>query len=230
MTAIAYIHILMGTAAVLAGAAALVTSKGSRPHRLVGNLFFVTMVIMALSGTWLAYLLPMAISVLAGIFTIYLVGTSWMAARRTDGASSLLDYLAMATALGVAVGGVALGMEAQNSPDGLKDGLPAFPHFFFAGLGLLAATGDLAMIIRRGISGKQRIARHLWRMCLAFFIAAGSLFTGPGATVFSDEIRDTGILSIPEPLILLVMLFWLVRVLATNWYGGGPEQDPNPAS
>ncbi len=230
MTAIAYIHIIMGTAAVLAGAAALITAKGSRRHRMVGNLFFVTMAIMALSGTWLALVLPMAISALAGIFTIYLVGTSWMAARRADGASSPLDYLALATALGVAVGGVSLGLEAQNSPDGLKDGLPAFPHFFFAGLGLIAAAGDLAMIVRRGIAGKQRIARHLWRMCFAYFIAAGSLFTGPGATVFSDEIRDTGLLSIPEPLILLVMLFWLVRVLATKWYNDAPAEAAREAN
>ena len=224
MSVVTYIHIIMGTIAVLAGAAALLTAKGSRLHRLAGSAFFISMVIMAMAGIYLAIVMPMAISVLAGGFTIYLVATSWMVARREDGIISKLDYLALATALGVAVGGLVWGFEAQNSADGLKDGLPAFPHYFFAGLGLLAAAGDLTMIVRRGIAGKQRIARHLWRMCFAYFIAVGSLFTGPGATAFPEAIRESGILNIPEPLVLVIMLFWIVRVLATKWYGDKPVE------
>ncbi|QTD54990.1 DUF2306 domain-containing protein [Parasphingorhabdus cellanae] len=220
MPAMTYIHIIAGTIAVLAGAAALLTTKGSRMHRLVGNAFFISMVIMALGGIYLAIVLPMAISILVGVFTIYLVATSWMAARRHDEQINLLHYVALAMTLGVAAGGLWFGMEAQSSPDGLKDGLPAFPHYFFGGLGLLAALGDGLMIARRGITGKRRIARHLWRMCFAYFIAAGSLFTGPGATAFPDAIRDTGLLSVPEPIILVIMLFWVVRVLATKWYDG----------
>ncbi len=222
MIIVTYIHIILGTVAVLAGAGALVARKGSRPHRLVGNVFFASMVTMALSGIYMAIVMPMAISVLAGVFTIYLVGTSWTAAKRLDGVTNWLDFVALATALAVALGGLLLGLEAQNSATGLKDGLPPFPHYFFAGLGLIAAAGDLIVIVRRGISGKQRIARHLWRMCFAYFIAAGSLFTGPGATAFPEAVRETGLLNIPEPLILVIMLFWIVRVLATKWYGSKP--------
>ncbi|GAB5487098.1 MAG: hypothetical protein Pars2KO_06680 [Parasphingorhabdus sp.] len=222
MIVVTYIHIILGTVAVLAGAGALVARKGSKPHRLVGNVFFASMVIMALSGIYMAIVMPMAISVLAGVFAIYLVGTSWTAAKRLDGVTNWLDFVALATALAVALGGLLLGLEAQNSATGLKDGLPPFPHYFFAGLGLIAAAGDLIVIVRRGISGKQRIARHLWRMCFAYFIAAGSLFTGPGATAFPEAVRETGLLNIPEPLILVIMLFWIVRVLATKWYGSKP--------
>lgn len=222
MSPIMFLHITMGAIAVLAGAAALFVRKGSRAHRGVGNIFFITMMIMAAAGIYLAIILPMAISVLVGIFTIYLVATSWMAARRHDERFHLLHYVALAMTLAVAAGGLWFGLEAQNSPDGLKDGLPAFPHYFFAGLALLAAAGDVVMIARPGVSGKNRIARHLWRMCFAYFIAAGSLFTGPGANAFPQQIRDSGILSAPEPIILIVMLFWLVRVLATKWYEGKP--------
>ncbi|MEP2990144.1 MAG: DUF2306 domain-containing protein [Parasphingorhabdus sp.] len=229
MIVVTYIHIILGTVAVLAGAGALVARKGSKAHRLVGNVFFTSMVIMALSGIYMAIVMPMAISVLAGVFTIYLVATSWAAARRPDGISNWFDFIALATALAVALTGVLLGLEAQNSATGLKDGLPPFPHYFFAGLGLLAAAGDLIVIVRRGISGKQRIARHLWRMCFAYFIAAGSLFTGPGATAFPEAVGETGLLDIPEPLILVIMLFWIVRVLATKWYGDKPEAtNPGP--
>ncbi len=223
MPLIMFLHISMGTIAVLAGAAALIVRKGSRVHRGIGNVFLITMTIMSAAGIYLALVLPMAISVLVGAFTIYLVVTSWMAARQKDEAINLLHYVAPAAALGVAAGGVFFGLEAQNSPDGLKDGIPAFPHYFFGGLALLAASGDAVMIARRGISGKLRVARHLWRMCFAYFIAAGSLFTGPGATAFPKAVRDTGLLSAPEPIILAVMLFWVFRVLATKWYEGKPE-------
>ncbi len=218
MSLIMVLHIIMGTIAVLAGAVALIARKGSRAHRSAGKIFFTTMAIMAAAGIYLALIVPMAISVLVGIFTIYLVVTSWMAAREQGETIVLLHYIALAIALGVAAGGLFYGLEAQNSPDGLKDGLPAFPHYFFGGLALLAACGDAVMIARRGIAGKQRIARHLWRMCFAYFIAAGSLFTGPGATAFPEAIRDTGLLSAPEPIILAIMLYWIVRVLATRLY------------
>jgi hypothetical protein len=44
---------------------------------------------------------------------------------------------------------------------------------------LLAALGDIRMLVRGGVLGTKRIARHLWRMCFGLFIAAGSFFLGP---------------------------------------------------
>ncbi len=82
MTFIMLLHIAMGTIAVLAGAGALFARKGSRVHRGIGNVFFISMVLMAVASIYLALVLPMAISILVGVFTIYLVATSWMAARR----------------------------------------------------------------------------------------------------------------------------------------------------
>ena len=43
---------------------------------------------------------------------------------------------------------------------------------------LLAALGDLRWWWRGTLTPRQRIARHLWRMCIAFFIATGSFFLG----------------------------------------------------
>ena len=49
---------------------------------------------------------------------------------------------------------------------------------FTASIPLLAAIGDLRMLLRGGISGTSRITRHLWRMCYGLFIATGSFFLG----------------------------------------------------
>jgi hypothetical protein len=53
--------------------------------------------------------------------------------------------------------------------------------FALAGVCLLAGVGDLKTILRKKLSAVQRISRHLWRMCFAFFIATGS---GLGLTIW----------------------------------------------
>jgi hypothetical protein len=89
--------------------------------------------------------------------------------------------------------------------------------FFFGGVALLAALGDVRMILIGGLQGAQRIARHLWRMCFSLFIASGSFFLGQ-AKVFPKPIRILPLLVIPALLPLVLMLCWLARVLLTKWY------------
>ena len=62
----------------------------------------------------------------------------------------------------------------------------------------------------------HRVSQHILRMCIGFFTAAGSAFNGPGQNVFPDVIRESGILSVPKPLIFVLMVFWLVRTLFWN--------------
>ena len=73
------------------------------------------------------------------------------------------------------------------------------------------------MLMHRGISGTSRIARHLWRMCFALFIAAGSIFLAR-QQLFPELFRKTGILVFLSVLPLLLMIFWLVRVRFANAY------------
>jgi hypothetical protein len=75
--------------------------------------------------------------------------------------------------------------------------------------------GDVRMLVRRGISGSHRIARHLWRMCFALFIAAGSIFLAR-QHLFPAFMRKTGMLVFLSVLPLLLMIFWLIRVRVTN--------------
>jgi hypothetical protein len=72
------------------------------------------------------------------------------------------------------------------------------------------------MIPRGGISGARRIARHLWRMCLALFSAAGSFFIGQ-QKVMPAFMHGSPILLALGISPLFVMVFWLIRVRLTNW-------------
>lgn len=77
----------------------------------------------------------------------------------------------------------------------------------------VAFVNDLVILLRKTLSDRHRIAQHVWRMCIGFFIVAGSAFTGPGAGIFPEAVRNSGVLSLPELTIILLMLFWLFRTL-----------------
>lgn len=103
-------------------------------------------------------------------------------------------------------------------------------HLFMGSVMLLAAAGDVRMLLGRGVFGKQRIARHLWRMCFGLFIASGSFFLGGDnrplrllavvglrQQLFRSLLRQETLLFLAVlPLILLI--FWLVRIrFAKSW-------------
>jgi hypothetical protein len=79
---------------------------------------------------------------------------------------------------------------------------------------LLAAIGD-ARIMRFGLprSG-PRLARHLWRMCFALFIAAGSFFSirERVAKILPESFTTGPMRALPILLLFGTMFFWLWRV------------------
>jgi hypothetical protein len=54
-------------------------------------------------------------------------------------------------------------------------------------------------------------ARHLWRICFAFFIATGSFFLGQ-QDVLPQAVRGSPILFVLAFAPFALMLFWLARV------------------
>jgi hypothetical protein len=83
--------------------------------------------------------------------------------------------------------------------------------FFFAALCLLAGLLDLRVVLRGRLSAGERIRRHLWRMCFAFFIATGSFFLGQ-QDVLPRIVRGSPALFVLAFAPFAVMLFWLVRL------------------
>lgn len=204
-------HVITGVVALVAGAAAMTFRKGSRRHRVSGNAFVVSMLGLAASGAYLGLMKHQGLNGLQGVLTFYLVATAWLTARRGDGEAGLLDLGGLLVPLGVGAGLAIYGLEAANSPTGLKEGFPAEAYFVFGAVALLFAGGDVRMLVRGGVSGIRRIVRHLVRMCYAMFTASASFFLGQ-AQVFPEALRIPALLAIPAILPLLVMSYWLWRV------------------
>lgn len=209
------VHIITGTIAIAAGITALFAKKGARLHRLSGKTFFVSMMIMASSGAIIAWFKPMMISVIAGVFTCYLVTTSLMAVKTPAGIKTKYDYYSAAVSFLIFIAGVFYGFEAMNAESGLKDGFSAEPYFFFAGLALISFGLDIKLLVQAGVKGKHRIARHLWRMCFALNIAVGSLLT-QGGRALPQWMVESPLMAVAEDAILFIMLFWLIRLLVWN--------------
>jgi hypothetical protein len=215
------LHICAGISGLLSGAAAMSFRKGSRRHRVTGNVFSVSMFVLSASGAYLGFMKHQTLNGLMGVLTFYLVATAWSTARRKDGEPGVFDWGALMVALAVGASLVIYGLAAANSQTGLKDGYPAAAYFIFGSVALLFAAGDVRILVRGGVSGAQRIARHVGRMCFALFIAAGSFFLGQ-QQVFPALLRKTNVLFLPSILPLILMMFWLFRVRLTNAYKGKP--------
>lgn len=215
------VHVSLGTVAIAAGAGALLATKGGPLHRRSGTLFALTMGTASLLGAILGLMAPAEyyITFHAGLLGLTLIAGSWLTVRlpgRHRGiAMSIISLINLANLGGL----VFAGAQAAGMPDGRWLGFAAEDYLFLAGMTGFAAIGDLTLVFRKTLSDRHRIARHLWRMCLGFFIAAGSAFTGPGAEVFPDMVQRSGLLALPELLIFLALLFWLIR----TWWKGAPQ-------
>ena len=205
------LHICAGTLGVLSGGAAMTFRKGSSRHSLAGQFFGVSMLTMSASGAYMAFVKSQPGNIVGGVLTFYLVATAWITARRANAKTGILDWGAFLIVLALAAFTVTYGLEAAISPTGLKYGYPAGPYFFLGSIALVAVAGDVRVLLHGGIFGTQRIARHLWRMCFALFIASASVFLAR-QQLFPALLRKTGVLLLLSFLPLLLMIFWLIKI------------------
>jgi hypothetical protein len=173
--------------------------------------FLVSMLSMAGIGAGVAPFLPERVSILGGLMAFYLVATAWLTVWRPAGTLGRLEAVSLAASIGLVAMTAVLGGMAANHPTGTLDGQPWQAFLLFSVMAPLAAIGDVRLLLRGGITGAQRIARHLWRMCTALFIAATSYFLGQPDFV-PVLMRGTAWVFVPPLATLLVMGYWLVRV------------------
>jgi hypothetical protein len=205
------IHIAAGGLALVLGAVALLVKKGGPTHRRSGLLFVYAMVVLATTAAILG-------NVVGGFMTLYFVGTALTTVRPPSPWSRRIHGAALTFAVGLALLAMVGGIRNINSPLLSPGGVPfrtiGVMSFILATVLLLAATGDLR-IMRSGMPpGGPRLARHLWRMCFALFIAAGSFFSirERVAQVLPEPFTTAPMRALPILLLFSAMVYWLWRV------------------
>ena len=201
------------------GAAALLAKKGGTVHRRSGLLFVYAMLVMAISASILEFRENLNVGNLsAAAMAAYFVGTALTTVRPASQWTRRINAAALTFALGLALVAIVGGVKAFNNPGVSSGGVPdrtiGVMSFVFATVLLLAAIGDMR-IMRSGLPrGGPRLARHLWRMCFALFIAAGSFFSirERVAAILPEPFTSGPMRALPILLLFCVMFYWLWRV------------------
>lgn len=213
-------HVALGAAALVSGLVAMASRKGATGlHERAGQIYFGTMLGMAASAVLLTSWEPDRLSMTAGIWTIYLVLTSWSAARSKKGIVGPIERASLPLALLATALFLDGGIAAFLAPDGNFQGMSHVGFWVFGGLAALSVMFDLHLFWRDKLKPRQRVARHLWRMVMAYFLAATSLFLGQQDDVF-PFMQGSPILLIPSLATLAYLAYWVVRVrFVRNWIG-----------
>jgi uncharacterized membrane protein len=205
-------HILAGSLALVFGYVALYAAKGAVLHRRSGMLFVYAMLTMCVFGTLITMVrgVAPAVNIPAGVLSAYLVITALTTVRPLARGARWLDPGLMLAALAVGLTSLTFAFEAVAN-GGTRNGMPAFPFFLFGVVGIVAGASDVRIIRAGALQGASRLARHLWRMCFALFVAALSFFIGQ-AKVIPKPIRIYPLLALPVLAVLVTMFYWLWRV------------------
>jgi hypothetical protein len=201
------IHIAAGGLALLLGAIALTVRKGGMTHRRSGLLFVHAMLAMGLTAALLG-------NAGGGLMAAYFVITAWMTVRPLSRWTRATTIGAMSVAVLLGAGSILGGVRAFNSPGRALDGVPFVMHLFIAAVLLTSAAGDVRVLRSGALRGRPRLARHLWRMCFALFVAAGSFFSirERVAAILPAPFTSLPMRMLPILLVFVVMFYWLWRL------------------
>lgn len=189
------------------------------------------MTIMAAIGASVSPFLPIPqrANVVAGLLTLYLVVSAWSAVRHTQVVAARLDVAGLVVALTTIATGVLWAVQASYSPSGTLDGSPPQAFYVFILMGTFAAVGDIKLLVKGRLSAAPRLSRHLWRMCAALFIAAGSFFLGQ-QRVMPVWMRGSPWLFVPTFAPLVLMVYWLIRIRMSKGLFRLAVSDPRRAA
>jgi hypothetical protein len=226
MTLLAFVlHIGGGTLGLVSGTVAAFARKGGRLHRAAGNVFFVSMLVMATLAIYLAIVMPgQIVNVFIGTFAFYLVATAWMTVRRKEGTIGYSERIALLVAVILCAPFAILSFQlATGMAPFFKSAVPfegpvLVAIYSFTSVLAIAAIADAKVVLAGGISGAPRIARHLWRMCLGLTLAAGSAFTNGLPRLLPGPMHVPPAFFVPQFLPVGLLIFWMIRVRFTDWF------------
>lgn len=228
------LHILSGAIALVSGVLALCVRKGGRLHRVSGDVFVVSMLVMAIFAGVLGAIRPgQTINIFIAGFTLYLVVTAWLTTRRKAKVAGAPEIIALLVALLLCAPFALIDFQIVTGVTVFKSAFKIQGPILvalcvFSAIMATAAIGDLRVVLGRGVSGVARVSRHLWRMCFALALTFGSAFTNGFARLLPGPYHVPRVFFLPQLLMLLVLLYWIVRVRFPGW-AGRPVKAAQPA-
>lgn len=213
MRALYLVHIVGASFALFFGYVALFSPKGGPLHRRLGRFFVYAIAVMCAGGVVIAIAKNVApeVNIPAATLTTYLAITALTTVRPVTRGTRRLELGATLLALGLGLTCVTLAIVAMAG-GASPMGLTTFPFLLFGSIGLLGATGDIRVLRTGRPHGPARLRRHLWRMCIALWIAATSFFFGGEQRVPEFLRNNPPLRALPVLAVMLMMFYWMWRV------------------
>jgi len=202
------LHFLVGTLCLVAGAAAFLVRKGSRPHRWAGRVFVVSMLLLCASGLYMSLTRSILFTAFLALLAGHAVATGWLAAARISGRAEVIAAGVIAL---VAITGAGSGLVVANLPSGELNGLPPAAFYGLGGVAIWVAVIDVLALSRGEANDRQRLTRHVWRMGFALFIASFIFFFGNNS-VLPPVLRSPVALLVPVLTVIGLTLYGSLRM------------------
>lgn len=205
------IHIVSGALALLAGYAVILCKKGAVTHKYLGRAYVVSMLALGLSGTYIALVRGVPISILNGLVLCYFVLSAlnimWQPANRVN----WLDKVLMVAALFLTFGFAWYAYQTTQVPSGELAGFGIMAFLVFGSVMAISTIADLRYIKLGGLAKNKRLIRHLWRMYFPLFMSTAAFFLGQ-AKLLPEALQRAEVLFTPVALVVCTALFWVMKV------------------
>ena len=205
------IHAPAGTVGLVAATVALLASKGGGVHRKAGTYFTISMLIMLISGFIAAIFKESTDDMFLSAVVIYTVFTAWLTVHHKKNETGILEYVALGWIVAVAIAVLLTTtiwreIETSNS------------YFYLLSFAIFCAMGDVRNLHQAGLSGIQRVIRHVWRVGFSLLWAVLAL-TDKIVKILGSDVKELPkeqliyIIAFPAILILMIIVYWIMYIL-----------------
>jgi hypothetical protein len=214
------VHFAAGLVSIVGGTVALSVAKGGPLHKQSGLVFTWAMIVLGLTAAGIGTYESRPSQVSAGLVAAYLVFSAMTTVKPLPRIGRRFDMALMVLAFAYAAASLYGGVSEWLDPTLEVVGRPrVVPPLVIGTVILLAAIGDLRTIRAGGLRGSRRLARHLWRMCFALFVATGSFFLGQ-VRFIPEPVRILPLLLVLAFAPIVFLFYWMWRVRVRGRMGG----------
>ncbi len=175
---IIWFHLLFGSTALLSIFVAMSCKKGSKAHRLAGNIYVISMLLVLIAATLLSILNSNLFLFLVALFSGYMVYTGWRLASNRNQQFNKIDKAVVLSMLLVSVSMVGVGIWMYFQDQALATVISVFGliggGFALVDINRLKQKPQTPEVIPGWPAGQERIVLHITRIggaCIATITA-----------------------------------------------------------
>lgn len=205
------IHIACGSIGLLTGLFNIIQKKGGKSHKILGSVFYFSMLFAGFSSLMLSCLHPNYFLFMVGLFTLYMVSSGQRYIKQEQHGGQKIEKLDWGISIIMFIAGIMfIGLGIWSI---IKSNLFGLVFLAFGGLGLLFVWQDFLNFTNKPSIKNYWLIGHLQRMVGAF-IASMTAFLVVNATYLPDTIPGFVCWLLPTTVFTPIIIKWSKRYQA----------------